>query len=100
QHTGGHTRGHLAIAFESQGETAVCIGDLCATSSHLHPMWNLSYDTFPLDPRRMKPKLLASAAERNWWLIWPHDMNCGAGRIHNHPKRGFRVIESRQSLQE
>ena len=47
--TGGHTRGHMSLVFESGGQTAMFIGDICATSMHLHRMWNLSYDTFPLE---------------------------------------------------
>lgn len=98
QHTGGHTRGHLSLAFESNDETAFCIGDLCATTAHLHPMWNLSYDTYPLDTRRIKPRLLATAAEQNWWLIWPHDINVGAARLQQHPKRGFSIVDAKQLL--
>lgn len=81
KHTGGHTRGHLAITVESQTESALVISDLCPTSHHLHPMWNLSYDTFPLDTRRVKPRLLAVAAERATWVIWPHDVQVATARL-------------------
>jgi glyoxylase-like metal-dependent hydrolase (beta-lactamase superfamily II) len=98
RHTGGHTRGHLALVFESEGQTALLIGDVCASSAHLHPMWNLSYDTFPLDTRRVKPQLLADAARGNWWVIWPHDPQVAVARIEIHPKRGFIMVDPRPSL--
>jgi glyoxylase-like metal-dependent hydrolase (beta-lactamase superfamily II) len=98
RHTGGHTRGHMAIAIESQGQSALVISDLCPTSHHLHPMWNLSYDTFPLDTRRVKPKLLAAAAERNAWVIWPHDVKVAAARLKQRPNGSLAVADSRQTL--
>jgi glyoxylase-like metal-dependent hydrolase (beta-lactamase superfamily II) len=96
--TGGHTRGHLALVFESAGEVALCIGDVCASTAHLHPMWNLSYDTYPLDTHRVKPQLLAEAARGKWWIIWPHDPHVVAARVECHPKRGFIVVDPRSSL--
>jgi glyoxylase-like metal-dependent hydrolase (beta-lactamase superfamily II) len=96
--TGGHTRGHLALFFESAGQVALFIGDLCPSTAHLHPMWNLSYDTHPLDTRRVKPQLLADAAREKWWILWPHDTQVAAARLECHPKRGFAVIDPRSSL--
>ncbi|MBN1587933.1 MAG: MBL fold metallo-hydrolase [Pirellulales bacterium] len=96
--TGGHTRGHLAFMFESDGQTALYLGDLCATTTHLHPMWNLSYDTFPLQTRTVKPKLLTEACDGQWWVLWTHDMKVAAGRLTRHPKRGFQVVEPQERL--
>jgi glyoxylase-like metal-dependent hydrolase (beta-lactamase superfamily II) len=96
--TGGHTRGHLAYLIESAGQAAFFIGDVCATTLHLHPMWNLSYDTFPLTTRRVKPQLLGEAADGNWWVIWPHDIRTPAARLQRHAKRGFEVVDRRERL--
>jgi glyoxylase-like metal-dependent hydrolase (beta-lactamase superfamily II) len=96
--TGGHTRGHMALVFESEGQGALFIGDICASTAHLHPLWNLSYDTYPLETRRVKPQLLAEAAQRDWWVIWPHDTRVAAARVQSHPKRGFVVVDPRASL--
>ena len=98
RHTGGHTRGHLALAFESGGQTALFIGDVCATTFHLHRMWNLSYDTYPLVTRKIKPQLLGEAADGGWWVIWPHDIKTPVARLMRHPKRGFEVVERRERL--
>jgi glyoxylase-like metal-dependent hydrolase (beta-lactamase superfamily II) len=94
--TGGHTRGHLALKFESGGQAALFIGDVCATSMHLHRMWNLSYDTYPLVTRRIKPRLLGEVADERAWVIWPHDVRTVAARLERHPQRGFEVVD-RQS---
>jgi glyoxylase-like metal-dependent hydrolase (beta-lactamase superfamily II) len=96
--TGGHTRGHLAFSFASAGQTAFFIGDVCATALHFHPMWNLSYDTYPLVTRKVKPQLLGEAADGNWWVIWPHDIRTPAGRVQRHGKRGFEVVDRRERL--
>ena len=96
--TGGHTRGHMSLVFESGGQTAMFIGDICATSMHLHRMWNLSYDTFPLDTRRTKPQLLAEAAAGNYWVCWPHDPRVAAARLVNQGPRGFDVVDPRERI--
>ena len=98
RHTGGHTRGHLAIQFESAGDGLLLIGDLCATTGHLHPMWNLSYDTFPLDTRRVKPKLLAEAAERRWWVMWPHDPKVCVAQIEKRANHSLTIARAQSSL--
>lgn len=96
--TGGHTRGHLAFLFESGGETALCIGDLCPTTAHLRREWCLAYDTHLLDTRRNKAQLLAEAADGQWWVLWPHDLHVAAGHVARHPKREFEVLEPRNRL--
>ena len=96
--TGGHTRGHLALVLESGSQTALYPGDLCPTTSHLAAMWNLAYDTFPLDTRVAKPQLLGEACDGGWWVLWPHDLKVAAGRLARHPKRGFQVVEPQERL--
>ena len=96
--TGGHTRGHLSLVFQSCGETAVFVGDICPSTAHLRRMWHLAYDTYPLQTRRYKPALLGEAADHNWWLLWYHDPTAAASRIVRHPKREFVVAESRVRL--
>lgn len=97
-HTGGHTRGHLALLFETADAGLLFIGDLCATTGHLHPMWNLSYDTYPLETRRVKPRLLAEAAARRWWLVWPHDPKVCAAQLAERANKSLMVVQPRSSL--
>jgi glyoxylase-like metal-dependent hydrolase (beta-lactamase superfamily II) len=96
--TGGHTRGHLAVVFESGGAGAIYPSDLCSTTEHLRPMWNLAYDTFPLDTRVVKTRLLHEACDAGWWLLWTHDPKIAAGRLAAHPKRGFLVVDAQERL--
>jgi glyoxylase-like metal-dependent hydrolase (beta-lactamase superfamily II) len=95
QLTGGHTRGHLALFFESGGQTAAYLGDICPSTAHLRQMWHLSYDTFPLDTRRRKPELLSQAAREGWWILWNHDPRVGISRVAPDAKREFVPVEPR-----
>lgn len=91
--TGGHTRGHHAIVFESDGQTAIYLGDLCPTHSHMPAHWGMAYDTHPLDTRRRKPQILGQAADAAWLVLFDHDPDLAAARIARDPKREFVVIE-------
>jgi glyoxylase-like metal-dependent hydrolase (beta-lactamase superfamily II) len=92
--TGGHTRGHLALRFDSQGHTGLYFSDLCPSTYHLHPFWSLAYDLYPLDTRREKARLLAEAADGDWIVFWTHDPQIGAARLARHAKRAFMVTET------
>lgn len=96
--TGGHTRGHLGVAFQSNGQTAFFLGDFCPTTAHLHPSWSLAYDTHPLETRRAKPQLLGEAADANWYVLWAHDPKVAVSRIERRGARNFRVVDSQPRL--
>lgn len=96
--TGGHTRGHQAIVFESQGVTAIYPGDLCPAVSHLRRMWGVAYDLYPLETRRQKPQLLGEAADQDWWVLWDHDPQIAVSHIARHNKREFVVHDARPEL--
>jgi len=98
QHTGGHTRGHQIIRFESGGETAAYLGDLCPTTAHLRSLWCMAYDTFPLQTRRHKPAVLRQAVEEDWLILWDHDPQMAAARLASDPKHEFMVREEIVSL--
>lgn len=96
--SGGHTRGHLVLLFESDGETALYIGDLCPSTAHMRRMWCMAYDVQPLETRRTKPRLLGEAADRNWWILWNHDPTVVASRVQRDPKREFVPVDPRTKL--
>ena len=79
-HTGGHTRGHVAVQVESQGEGAVYLGDLMPSRHHLNPLWVMAYDNFPLTSIEQRGSWTRTLAERDWWLLFYHDVDLGAGR--------------------
>jgi glyoxylase-like metal-dependent hydrolase (beta-lactamase superfamily II) len=89
QITGGHTRGHMSLFFESGGQTAAYLGDICPSTAHLRRMWHLAYDTYPMETRRRKPQLLSQAAEEEWWILWNHDPRTAVSRVVADAKREF-----------
>ncbi len=96
--TGGHTRGHQALLFESGGEGALYLGDLCPIVAHLRRMWITAYDLYPMETRRRKPELLGEAADQGWWLLWDHDPNVAVSRIARHASREFVAVDARAQL--
>jgi glyoxylase-like metal-dependent hydrolase (beta-lactamase superfamily II) len=96
--TGGHTRGHLVVRFEADGQTLAYVGDLCPTTAHLRRMWHTAYDTYPLETRCRKPQLLGEAADRRWWIVWNHDPKVAVSRVARHPKREFVIVEPQVRL--
>jgi glyoxylase-like metal-dependent hydrolase (beta-lactamase superfamily II) len=96
--TGGHTRGHQALLFESRGEMALYPGDLCPDINHVRRMWCAAYDLYPLETRRRKPELLAEAADRAWWLLWDHEPGFAVSRLQRHKSREFVACETRSTL--
>lgn len=100
QVTGGHTRGHLALRFESADQAALFLSDLCPTTAHVRQMWHTAYDTYPMDTRRRKPQILAEAAQGNWWILWYHDCEVAASRLRPHPRREFLIVDPLPSLDE
>lgn len=95
--TGGHTRGHQAILFESEGQTALFPGDLIPATTHLRRMWCTAYDLFPLITRRRKPQLLGEAADGRWWILWEHDPEVAVSRIERHGQKEFEVCDARMT---
>jgi len=96
--TGGHTRGHLSLIFESAGQTALFIGDICPSTAHLRRMWCMSYDVYPLETRCEKPQILGEAADGQWWVLWYHDPQVAVSQVERDPKREFVVVQSRPQL--
>lgn len=92
--TGGHTRGHLALLLESEGETLAMLTDLCPSTYHLRRLWSLAYDLYPLETRREKPNWLGRAADENWIVVWSHDPRYLATRLARDPKREFAIREA------
>ena len=79
-HTGGHTRGHVVIQITSGDEGAVYMGDLMPTRHHLNPLWVMAYDNFPMTSIEQRGSWTHQIAERDWWLLFYHDVELGAGR--------------------
>lgn len=71
--TPGHVPFHQAVLIQDQGETAVFVGDLFPTASHLPLPWIMGYDLEPLRTLESKRTLLKDAIEGQWRLVFEHD---------------------------
>ncbi len=96
--TGGHTRGHQAIVFESGSDAAIYLGDLCPVVTHMRRLWCAAYDLYPMETRRRKPELLGAAADGGWWVLWDHDPTYAISKVERHKSREFVVCEGREKL--
>jgi glyoxylase-like metal-dependent hydrolase (beta-lactamase superfamily II) len=96
--TGGHTVGHAAIRIESQGQTAIYLGDLCPTRRHLPSLWGMGYDVDMLQVRRKKRELLGMIAEQGWLALFDHDPDHVAAYLKSNDEQAISVVESFETL--
>jgi glyoxylase-like metal-dependent hydrolase (beta-lactamase superfamily II) len=71
--TPGHVPFHQVVVLRDAGETAVFVGDLFPTTSHLPLPWIMGYDLEPLRTLESKRALLTDAVSGGWRLIFEHD---------------------------
>jgi glyoxylase-like metal-dependent hydrolase (beta-lactamase superfamily II) len=71
--TPGHVPFHQAVLVHDRSETAVFVGDLFPTASHLPLPWIMGYDLEPLRTLESKRALLADAIEGQWRIVFEHD---------------------------
>lgn len=84
--TPGHTPGHTSVFIESQGQTAIYLGDVCHLPVHFaHPDWASTFDTHPEITPRTRIWLFDLAVARQALLICPHAPAPGAGRLEKTP---------------
>lgn len=86
--TPGHTPGHQSVRLDSGGETALFLADLVPTAAHLPLPWIMGYDVEPLVTLETKRRLLRTAAEQAWLLIFEHDAVNPWGRVV-HDGKGY-----------
>lgn len=89
---GGHTRGMQIVEVgrqESGAPAAVCLADLAPTHHHLRTFWSMSYDQFPLEVRRTKPKILGKVADEKSLVLFSHDTDMRAAYLKRDPKQEF-----------
>ena len=79
--TPGHTPFHQSVVIESDGETACFLADVCPTAAHIPLPWIMGYDLEPLVTLESKRKLWALARDREWLLIFEHDLLIPWGRL-------------------
>ncbi len=81
--TPGHTRAHQCVVVESQGETAVFLGDLASWPIHMERLaWVPAYDLEPMVSIETKRSLAHWAIEKKALLIFEHHPEVTAGYLH------------------
>lgn len=80
--TPGHTRAHQIVIVESQGETAVFLGDVAGYAINMERLaWVPAFDVEPLISIETKRSLRDWASRRDALLFFQHDIATAAGRM-------------------
>lgn len=80
--TPGHTPGHMSVLIQSQGATAIYLGDVCHHPLHFsHPGWVSCFDTHPAVTALTRAWLFRLALEKHALLVCPHAAAPGFGRL-------------------
>lgn len=87
--SGGHTRGHQCVVIESEGRTGIFLGDLIPTRAHVPLPYIMAYDLYPVDTLECKRAFYAQAVERDWTLIFQHDVGRRHAKLGVHEGRYF-----------
>jgi glyoxylase-like metal-dependent hydrolase (beta-lactamase superfamily II) len=78
--TRGHTRTHQCVVIESEGQAAVCLGDLAPWAVHFERLaWVPAYDVEPLETIETKRRVRDWALETGAILLFDHDPRMAAG---------------------
>jgi glyoxylase-like metal-dependent hydrolase (beta-lactamase superfamily II) len=81
--TPGHTRAHQCIVVESDGQTAIFLGDVASWPIHMERLaWVPAYDVEPMISIETKRRLAHWAVENHVLLIFDHHVEIAAGYLH------------------
>ena len=79
----GHTRAHQCVVVESEGRTAIYLGDVASWPIHMERLaWVPAYDVEPLVSIETKRNLARWAVEKQALLIFDHHPTVAAGFLH------------------
>jgi glyoxylase-like metal-dependent hydrolase (beta-lactamase superfamily II) len=82
----GHTPGLMIPVISYNDRKLVYTGDLIPTVAHIPLIWNMSYDIESLKTIDEKDRLLKTALEKNYVLIFQHDENVECCDLEMTPK--------------
>lgn len=71
--TPGHVPFHQSVLLRSRGETALYLGDLVPTTTHLPLPWIMGYDVDPLVTLETKRRILLRMEAEGWLALFEHD---------------------------
>lgn len=79
--TPGHVPFHQSVLLRSKGETALYLGDLVPTTTHLPLPWIMGYDVDPLVTLETKRRILLRMEAEGWLALFEHDAFQAWGRV-------------------
>ncbi|HEV8255314.1 MAG TPA: MBL fold metallo-hydrolase [Vicinamibacteria bacterium] len=84
---GGHTAYHQMVLVEGGGKTLAIPTDLLPTTSHVPLPFIMGYDLFPVGTLEAKRRLLKSAVEEGWMVLFYHDARTPLGKVREENGR-------------
>ncbi|MBZ0189139.1 MAG: MBL fold metallo-hydrolase [Candidatus Obscuribacterales bacterium] len=87
--TGGHTKHHQIVCFESGDSKGVFFADIMPTKCHVQPPWVMGYDHYPLTSCDIKSEWLKRAADENWLVVFDHEPGVPWGHVVLNEKGRF-----------
>lgn len=86
--TRGHTRAHQSVIIQSQGRSAIYLGDLAPWKENIERLaWTPAGDVEPLETLETKRAIQQWALEREALLIFEHDPRITAGYLRERGDR-------------
>ena len=82
----GHTPGLMLPVIKYRSKTLVYTGDLIPTVAHIPVIWNMSYDIESLKTIEEKERLLKTALEEDYILVFQHDEYVECCNLEMTPK--------------
>jgi len=79
--TPGHVPFHQSVLLRSKGDTALYLGDLVPTTTHLPLPWIMGYDVDPLVTLETKRRILLRMEAEGWLALFEHDAFQAWGRV-------------------
>ncbi|HSC31084.1 MAG TPA: MBL fold metallo-hydrolase [Gemmatimonadaceae bacterium] len=79
--TPGHVPFHQSVLLRSRGDTALYLGDLVPTTTHLPLPWIMAYDVDPLVTLETKRRILLRMEAEGWLALFEHDAFHAWGRV-------------------
>jgi glyoxylase-like metal-dependent hydrolase (beta-lactamase superfamily II) len=83
----GHVRSLTAVSIESGSEKLFYPTDNMPTSAHVPGPWIMGYDLYPLDTLAWKERFLEQASDEGWTVLFEHDPEILAAKIHREGGR-------------
>ncbi len=82
----GHTPGLMLPVISYEDKILVYTGDLIPTLAHIPLIWNMSYDIESLKTIEEKERLLETALQENYILVFQHDEKTECCNLEMTPK--------------